>query len=71
MASPRAQRRCPASSSTSCAARRQGLRVRVHTAVDVGQPTACHHLKVLRRAGVVDSVRRGLWPYYSIRPEVL
>jgi len=38
---------------------------------DVGQPTVSHHLKVLREAGVVDSVRRGLWAYYFVRPEAL
>ncbi len=38
---------------------------------DVGQPTVSHHLKVLRQAGVVDSVRRGLWAYYYVRPEAL
>ena len=38
---------------------------------DVGQPTVSHHLKVLRQAGVVDSVRRGLWAYYFVRPEAL
>ncbi len=38
---------------------------------DVGQPTVSHHLKVLRRAGIVDSARRGLWAYYYVRPEAL
>ena len=38
---------------------------------DVGQSTVSHHLKVLRQAGVVDSVRRGLWAYYFVRPEAL
>ncbi len=38
---------------------------------DVGQPTVSHHLKVLRQAGVVDSVRRGLWAYYFVLPEAL
>ena len=38
---------------------------------DVGQPTVSHHLKVLRQAGLVDSVRRGLWAYYFVRPEAL
>jgi ArsR family transcriptional regulator len=38
---------------------------------DVGQPTVSHHLKVLRGAGIVDSVRRGLWAYYFVRPEAL
>ena len=38
---------------------------------DVAQPTVSHHLKVLRRAGIVDSVRRGLWAYYFVRSEAL
>ena len=38
---------------------------------DVGQPTVSHHLNVLRKAGVVDSERRGLWAYYYVLPEAL
>ena len=38
---------------------------------DVGQPTVSHHLKVLRRAEIVDSVRRGLWAYYYVCPDAL
>ena len=38
---------------------------------DVGQSTVSHHLKVLRRAGLVDSERRGLWAYYYVIPEAL
>jgi ArsR family transcriptional regulator len=38
---------------------------------DVGQPTVSHHLKVLRRAGIVASERRGLWAYYYVRPDAL
>jgi ArsR family transcriptional regulator, arsenate/arsenite/antimonite-responsive transcriptional repressor len=38
---------------------------------DVGQPTVSHHLKVLRTAGIVDSVRRGLWAYYYVRPDAM
>jgi ArsR family transcriptional regulator len=38
---------------------------------DVGQSTVSHHLKVLRRAGLVDSERRGLWAYYYVLPEAL
>jgi len=40
---------------------------------DVGQPTLSHHLRKLREAGVVDSVRRGLWAYllrHAGRPRV-
>ncbi len=38
---------------------------------DVGQPTVSHHLKVLRRAGIVDSERQGLWAYYYVKPDAL
>jgi ArsR family transcriptional regulator len=38
---------------------------------DVGQSTVSHHLAVLRRAGIVDSERRGLWAYYHVLPEAL
>jgi ArsR family transcriptional regulator len=33
---------------------------------DLSQPTISHHLKVLRDAGLVGSVRRGLWAYYYV-----
>jgi len=38
---------------------------------DLSQPTISHHLKVLRKAGVVGSERRGLWAYYYVHPESL
>jgi ArsR family transcriptional regulator len=38
---------------------------------DVGQSTVSHHLKILRRAGVVDSERQGLWAYYYVLPGAL
>jgi ArsR family transcriptional regulator len=38
---------------------------------DIGQPTVSHHLNVLRRAGIVDSERRGLWAYYYVLPDAL
>jgi len=28
------------------------------------QPTISHHLRILREAGLVDTVKRGLWSYY-------
>ncbi|MER7281688.1 metalloregulator ArsR/SmtB family transcription factor [Dactylosporangium sp. NPDC000244] len=31
-------------------------------------PTISHHLKVLRKAGLVDCQRRGTWVYYWIIP---
>jgi ArsR family transcriptional regulator len=38
---------------------------------DVGQPTVSHHLKVLRKAGIVDSARQGLWAYYYVNDDAL
>jgi ArsR family transcriptional regulator, arsenate/arsenite/antimonite-responsive transcriptional repressor len=38
---------------------------------DIAQPTLSHHLKTLRRAGIVDSERRGLWAYYYVLPGAL
>jgi ArsR family transcriptional regulator len=38
---------------------------------DIGQPTVSHHLKVLRKAGIVDSERQGLWAYYYVKPDAL
>lgn len=35
------------------------------------QPTISHHLKVLRRAGLVDYEKRGQWAYYSVCHERL
>lgn len=38
---------------------------------DLSQPTVSHHLKVLRRAGLVGSERQGLWAYYYVVPDSL
>jgi len=35
----------------------------------LSQPTISHHLRLLRKAGLVNSERRGTWIYYSIRNE--
>ena len=40
-------------------------------ALDIGQPTVSHHLKVLREAGLVESTRRGTWAYYRLVPEAV
>ena len=37
----------------------------------LSQPTISHHLKVLRKAGLIDSEKRGLWVYYYVLPEAL
>ena len=38
----------------------------IHEALKVPQPTASRHLAYLRRAGLVDARREGLWVYYSL-----
>ena len=38
---------------------------------DLSQPTVSHHLKVLRKAGIVGSEREGLWAYYYVIPDAL
>jgi ArsR family transcriptional regulator len=37
----------------------------------MSQPALAKHLKVLVRAGVIESERRGLWTYYYLRPGAL
>jgi ArsR family transcriptional regulator, arsenate/arsenite/antimonite-responsive transcriptional repressor len=43
----------------------------LEASVPVKQPTVSHHLKLLRSAGLVDSEKRGLWAYYSVRTDEL
>ncbi len=37
--------------------------------VVLNQSTVSHHLKILKDAGLVTSVRRGTWGYYSLAPD--
>jgi ArsR family transcriptional regulator len=39
------------------------------TIAEVTQPTVSHHLKILRKVGVLTSQRRGSWVYYRIAPQ--
>lgn len=34
----------------------------------LNQPTISHHLRLLRKAGLVSAGKRGTWVYYSLRP---
>lgn len=43
----------------------------LEAAVPVKQPTISHHLRLLRDAGLVDTLRRGVWAYYHVKPEAL
>jgi len=38
--------------------------------VDASQPTVSRHLALLRRAGLVDARREGLWIHYQLAPRV-
>lgn len=38
---------------------------------DLGQPTISHHLKILRKAGLLDCEKRGLWAYYFVQSAAL
>jgi ArsR family transcriptional regulator, arsenate/arsenite/antimonite-responsive transcriptional repressor len=40
-------------------------------AFELSQPTISHHLKVLHDAGLLDRSKRGVWVYYSTKPEAL
>lgn len=37
----------------------------------LAQPTVSHHLRVLREAGLVNAVKRGLWVHYTLNRERL
>jgi ArsR family transcriptional regulator len=36
-------------------------------AFDLGQPTVSHHLAKLKEAGLVTSLKRGVWSFYSLQ----
>ena len=40
-------------------------------AFDVKGPTISHHLRVLRKAGLIDCERRGTWVFYWLIPSAL
>jgi ArsR family transcriptional regulator len=51
---------------------RNGGRVCVcdlEAAVPVKQPTVSHHLSMLRRAGLVEAEKAGIWVYYHVKAE--
>jgi ArsR family transcriptional regulator len=43
----------------------------LEASLPVKQPTVSHHLRLLREAGWVDMVRRGVWANYFVRPDVI
>jgi len=36
----------------------------------LGQPTISHHMRVLRDAGLIESEKRGLWRFYTLRRDL-
>lgn len=40
----------------------------LHASLDVPQPTASRHLAYLRKAGLVDARRAGVWMHYRMTP---
>jgi ArsR family transcriptional regulator len=38
----------------------------IHSSLRISQPKASRHLAYLRRAGVVEAEKRGLWVYYRL-----
>lgn len=40
----------------------------IHAGLDVPQPTASRHLAFLRRAGLVETRRAGVWMHYRVAP---
>ena len=39
--------------------------------LDLSQPTVSFHMKKLADAGLLDREQRGVWAYYSLRPDAL
>ena len=39
-------------------------------AFELSQPTISHHVGRLRRAGIVEVTRRGVWAHYSLAPRL-
>lgn len=43
----------------------------LETPLGLSQPTVSHHLKILRRAGLVEGSREGRWIHYRVVPDRL
>ena len=41
----------------------------LHASLEVPQPTASRHLAYLRKAGLVDARRQGIWMHYHLTPQ--
>ena len=40
----------------------------IHASLDVPQPTASRHLAYLRKSGLVEARREGIWMHYKLAP---
>jgi ArsR family transcriptional regulator len=40
----------------------------IHAGLDLPQPTVSRHLAYLRKSGLVDARRDGIWMHYRLRP---
>ena len=40
----------------------------IHASLDVPQPTASRHLAYLRKSGLVEARRQGIWMHYRLAP---
>ena len=40
----------------------------IHASLDVPQPTASRHLAYLRKSGLVEARREGIWMHYRLAP---
>ena len=43
----------------------------IQQAFDLVQPTISHHLRLLRKAGLLGSEKRGTWVYYFLRRDAV
>jgi ArsR family transcriptional regulator len=43
----------------------------IESQFELSQPTISHHLKILRKAGIIDCERRGQWIFYFARRDAL
>lgn len=41
----------------------------IHASLDVPQPTASRHLAYLRKSGLVEARRDGIWMHYRLAPQ--
>jgi ArsR family transcriptional regulator, arsenate/arsenite/antimonite-responsive transcriptional repressor len=41
----------------------------IHASLDVPQPTASRHLAYLRKSGLVEARREGIWMHYRMAPQ--